>query len=183
MKHLLWIILAAVLLLANVVVVGWTEIADLRRAREWQVTQAGGAGAELRGVHVRVDQVWAGTAPNLPERALVLVRLALRGPEAARHGWAGCDVGLRDAAGRQWLPLTSADAEGAVRVIAPDGENMGRCNPLPHDAPPEGQEILSDQLFLVPAELLKGARLRVSALGTRPEALEFPVRPVLRDLR
>ena len=125
--------------------------------------QAGEAGAELRGVHVRVDQVWAGSAPNLSERALVLVRLALRGPEAARQGWAGCDISLRDAADRVWLPLISADSEGAVRVLSPDGESKGRCNPIPYDAPPDGQEFLSDQLFLVPSELLKGARLRVSA--------------------
>lgn len=183
MRHLLWITLAAVLLLASVVVGGWTEITDLRRAREWRVRQAGEAGAELRGVHVRVDEVWAGSAPNLPERALVLVRLALRGPETARQGWTGCDVSLRDAAGRVWLPLISADAEGAVKVLSPDGENEGRCNPIPYDAPPDGQEFLSDQIFLVPAELLKGAQLRVSALGTRPEALEFQVRPVLRDLQ
>ncbi|WP_199258138.1 hypothetical protein [Paracoccus binzhouensis] len=182
MRHLLWIILAAVLLLANVVVAGWTEITDLRRAREWRVVQAGAAGAGLRGVHVRVDQVWAGTAPDLSERALVLVRLALRGPEPARQGWTGCDVSLRDAADRVWLPLISADSAGAVRVLSPDGEDNGRCNPVPHDAPPDGQEFLSDQIFLVPAELLKGARLRVSAWGTRPEALEFPVKPVLRDL-
>ncbi|ABL69822.1 hypothetical protein [Paracoccus denitrificans] len=183
MKHLLWVIIAAVLLLANVVVGGWTEIADLRRAREWTVSQAGEAGAKLRGVHVRVDQVWAGSAPNLSERALVLVRLALRGPEAARQGWAGCDLSLRDAADRVWLPLISTDSEGAVRVLSPDGENKGRCNPIPYDAPPDRQEFLSDQLFLVPSELLKGARLRVSAWGTRPEALEFAVKPVLRDLQ
>jgi len=182
MRYLLWIILAAALLLANVVVAGWTEITDLRRAREWRVTQAGKAGAELRGVHVRVDQVRAGRAPSQPERALVLVRLALRGPEAARQGWAGCDVSLRAAADRVWLRLISADTEGAVRVLSRDGENKGRCNPIPYDAPPDGQEILSDQLFLVPVELLKGARLRVSAGGTWPEALEFAVTPVLRDL-
>ncbi|KXF74682.1 hypothetical protein ATN84_22570 [Paramesorhizobium deserti] len=183
MKHLVWIILAMLLLLATVAIGALTDITDLRRAREWNITQAGQAGAELHGVHVRVAQVWAATAPSRPERAVIVVRLALRSNEAARQAWIGCDVSLSDGSGRVWRPLQTANTDGAIKAISPDGESKGRCTPVPYNAPPEGQEILSDQLFLVPADLLKGAKLRVSALGTRPDGLEFPITPAVRALQ
>ncbi len=182
MKHLVWTILAAVFLLVTAGIGARTEIADLRRAREWNVTAADTSGAGLHGVHARAAQVWAATAPDRPERALILVRLALRGDETARQDWISCDVTLQDGTGRIWQPLLSANTDGAIKTISPDGQNMGRCIPAPYDAPAEGQEIFSDQIFLVPAELLKGARLRVSALGTRPDALEFQITPALRTL-
>ena len=182
MKRLLWILVSVVLLVAATLVGVRTEIAGLWRFRERQVVQADKAGADLDGVQVRVNDVWAMSASNFPDRAAIVVRLALSGPQSARDAWSGCDVSLQDDAGRVWLPVSNADTDTVIRFISPDGDSKGRCNPMPYDAPPEGQAILSDQLFLVPAALLKGARLRVSAPGTRPRALEFAVNPVLRDL-
>lgn len=171
MRRIGWLALTALFLALTAGIGAKTAILDLRGEREWSLTDAGA----LEGVALRVELTRAATTPQRPDRALLLVRLALDGPSEARAVWVDCRVTLRDGQDRLWRPLETANTDAAIRTIAPDGQNMGRCNPQPFDAPADAGPILSDQLFLVSVEALDGLRLHVSAQGTRPRALALPI--------
>ncbi|RJL22670.1 hypothetical protein [Paracoccus siganidrum] len=175
MRRIGWLALTALFFALTAGIGAKTAILDLRGEREWDLTDTGPAGGALEGVALRVELTRAATAPQRPDRALLLVRLALDGPPAARAAWVDCRVTLRHGQDRLWRPLETANTDAAIRTIAPDGQNMGRCNPQPFDAPADAGPILSDQVFLVPVEALDGLRLHVSAQGTRPRALALPI--------
>ncbi|MBK4217424.1 hypothetical protein JJJ17_15960 [Paracoccus caeni] len=183
MRHLLWIILALLLLSATALIAAKTSLLDLRRDREWRPTEIATDSGLLDGVEVRLQSTRAVTTPAQEGRALLHLRLAVTGPLQAREGWINCRVTLTDPQGRVWAPVETELTDGAVRTLAADGQNNGRCNPLPYDAPGDGEAILSDSVFVVPVEVLTQLRLNVSGFGTRPRALSMPIRPALMTLQ
>lgn len=182
-KHLGWIFLSLLFLAANSVISARVAIDDLSKAREWKVEHVSGSSADLGGVTVRLEATKAVTTPVKADRALVHVRLSLQGPEPARSTWINCRLSLRDSKGRSWSPMENENTDSAIKIIASDRRNNGRCNPSPYDASTDGKPILSDQVFLVPVETLLDLSLYVSGYGTLPEALAFPIKPALATLK
>lgn len=182
MKHLGWITLTVFFLVASSVISAQVAIFDLRKEREWKLERVAAPGAELDGVTVRVEATRAVTTLQRPEHALVHVRLSLQGQEDARQAWLNCRLTLHDDRGRVWFPLETGNIDGAIKAIASDGLSNNRCNPTPYDAPANDSVILSDQVFLVPANMLAQLSMHVSGYGTRPRALAMPITPVLETV-
>lgn len=174
-----WLAIATGLFTALVAYEGRTDLALLPQAREWSVTAADGDSAALAGVRIRIVLSLASPLPEQPETAVLLVRLALSGSQAARSAWGDCSVSLVAADGSRWRPMSGDGFYDAGRRMAPDRQNYLACTPAPFDPSPDGTEILSDQAYMVPVAMLDALSLRVSAQGTRPGALEFRIRPIL----
>lgn len=162
------------------VLAAWPGFVDLRRSSEWEVVEAGGRDASLKGVQVRLLAAEGATTEQLPDRAAILVRLETVGDQEANDRWVDCRVSLLGEGGEVWLPLTAGNSDAVVRALSPDGENNRPCRSAYRDNDEAGKPLLSDQLFLVASDRMHGLRLHVSGLGTRPMALSFPLEPRVR---
>lgn len=182
LKHLGWIVLSILFLVASSLISAEVAILDLRKESEWQLKEVDTAGAELDRVTVQVERTRAVATPQRADRALVHVRLSLQGAEDARQAWVDCRLTLHDDQDRKWLPMETENTDGAIKAVAADRMNNGRCNPVPYDAPRDGSAILSDQVFLVPVDTLGQLTLHVSGYGTRPRALAIRIEPDLTVL-
>ncbi|MFV0332872.1 MAG: hypothetical protein ACK5JR_02210 [Tropicimonas sp.] len=178
MKTSGWLAIAAALFAAAVAYDGRRDLLALPQTREWSARPADGENGTLAGVNLRVVFARAAPLPEQPDSAVLLVRLALSGPQAARKAWLDCSATLIGPDGSRWLPVTGFYDAGAR--LAPDGQSNLACMPMPFNEPPEGGEILSDQAYMVPVSLLGDLTLRVSAQGTRPEALDFALAPLMQ---
>lgn len=183
MKKLGWIVLALLFLLVNSVVSARVAIHDLSKDREWELELISGREGVLDGVTVQLVTTKAVTTAIKADRALVHVRLSLQGPKSALSAWINCRLVLRDSQNRVWAPMENKNTDGAVKILASDRHNNGRCNPTPYDQPADDRAAFSDQVFLVPVETLQDLVLHVSGYGTRPRALAFAVRPALTTLK
>lgn len=79
MKHLAWLALTLALFAATLLLTEWSDTRDLSHQREWDVARADGAEGELDGLHFSVREARAVVVASKPDRALVLVRLAVQG--------------------------------------------------------------------------------------------------------
>ena len=113
--------------------------------------------------------------PSLPDRALVYLRLEVQGDEDRLRGWLMCDLGLTDAQGRKWLPLTGEIAVQIGKLLGDPGDPHRGCSQTL-----SGGEALSVQAFMLPVDALNDLRVEISGASTRPDALSLPFRPVLR---
>ena len=182
LKHLGWIALSILFLVASSLISARVALLDLRKESEQQLKDVDITGAKLDGVTVQVEKTRAVATPQRTDRALVHIRLSLQGPENARHSWVDCRLTLHDEQNRIWNPVETAETDGAIKFVTADRKNNGRCNPMPYDAPTDGRAILSDQIFLVPVDVLEQLTLHVSAYGTRPRALAIRITPDLTVL-
>ncbi|MGB6103112.1 MAG: hypothetical protein WBF88_04605 [Pusillimonas sp.] len=182
MRQLGWLASACVLFAAVVAVDGWPALRELDSSREWRAIDAAPNGASLEGLQVAVETQVAAIAAQRPERAAVLIRLSMEVTPAAREAWKDCRVSLHDTAGKVWMPLTSANSDGAIKALSPDRKSFGPCRLYSTDERENKETILADQLFLLPADSLQTLRLHVSGVGTRPRALSFAIAPAVRQL-
>lgn len=183
MKQLGWLVSAVALFAVLLAVQGWPALRDLNTTRESRLIDAPASGASLDGLQVAVELQIAAIAAQMPERAVVLVRLNMQVTPDARDAWKDCRVSLHNAAGEVWLPLTSASSDGAIKAIAPDRRNHGLCRLFARDPQTGTETVRADQLFLLPSDRLQqDLRLQISGIGTRPRALSFAVTPTVRQL-
>jgi len=180
MKHLAWLALTLALFAATLLLTEWSDTRDLSHQREWDVARADGAEGELDGLRFSVREARAVVVASKPDRALVLVRLAVQGSPKAASQWIDCRASLRGKGGETWLPLYTASSSGAIRLMAPDGKDNGTC--LVSGVSETGP-TLSDHLYRLPSADLDDLTLRVSGYGTRPSALAFPIRPTVRTIK
>lgn len=158
-----------------VLVTAWPDIREWRGAGNWRVARVEADRGTLDGVSVRVDAARAVILPSLPDRALVYLRLEVQGDEDRLRGWLMCDLGLTDAQGRKWLPLTGEIAAQIGKLLGDPGDPHRGCSQTL-----SGGEALSVQAFMLPVEALNDLRAEISGASTRPDALSLPFRPVLR---
>lgn len=178
MKSLALVIATLLFLGLSVLIVAWPDLKELRRGRNWNVTQLDQPEGELHGVRVFVDQARAMILPATPDRALIYLRLGLEGERDRMQGWLSCDIGLTDDSGRKWLPLANAAGAQITGFLGDDPYEQS-CNQSLSLAPEDGSPSFSAQPFLVPADVVDGLRLEISGLYTRPDALSLPVSPVM----
>lgn len=162
----------------TVLLVGWSDIQELRRAKNWQVTAAPDPKGELVGVTVSVDQARAMIVPGKTDRAVVYLRLGLGGKAIADLGW--CNVSLTDPKGREWLPLFNEVGNTAIERLGDSGNSGQSCDSSLRSPPEDGGPSFSDQAFLVPVDVLDKLRVELSGVNTRPKAVSLPFKPVLR---
>ena len=182
MKQGKWLAAASMLAIMTIAIEGWPAWRELSQHKEWRSSETTSGSASMHGLQVSVDQQIAAIAAQRPERAALLIRLALRVTPDARKAWTDCRVSLHHDAGQTWLPLTSASADGAIKALSPDHQNFGLCRLYSHNESTDNETLLADQLFLLPSTSVQGLRLHVSGLGTRPQALSFALNPEVRQL-
>lgn len=177
MKNLRWLAATLVLFVITLVLTGWSGFKDLGHQREWRAVSANSAEGELGGVHVGVREVRAAVVDNRPDRALLFVRIDLRGPRSAVESWVDCRASLQAADGQRWLPIHGYSVRGAIQILASDGKDNGNCNP---SGVTEDDPASFDQIYRLPTSALDNLTLKVSGYGTRPAALAFSIRPEVR---
>ncbi|RCW86801.1 hypothetical protein [Paracoccus lutimaris] len=180
MKRLGWIALALVFSLLSTLLVAWPDLLELRRGKNWNVTRIEGASGELAGVTVSVDQARVMVLPELPDRAVLYLRMGLQGDAQRMRDWLACDLGLTDDQGRVWRPLMNVVGLQVIDLLGDEGDTDNSCDQSRILAPEDGSPSMSVQAFLVPVDVLGKLRLRISGMTTRPDALSLPIRPVLR---
>ena len=177
-----WIAAAALSFAGAAALAGWPAWTEWRHGSVRALTQATGHTAMLAGVPVQADGARAMVLAERPDRALVHLRLTLGGDPALRADWIACDLALKDAAGRRWLPLTGQLGDEIIRLLALDGGVGRSCSQSLRPpvtlagetaAPGPG---LSDQAFLVPAAALDDLRLVLSAPPLWPDGVSLPLR-------
>lgn len=179
MRRLGWTGLALIMALLSMIVVAYPDLMELRRSKIWQTDRVDASEAELHGARIFIDHGAAMIFPTLPDRAVVYLRLGVQGDPQALKDWLVCDIGLTDARGRKWLPLTSAAAPEIIDLLA-DGRAAGvSCSQSLARALP-GTASLSDQAFLVPVDVLNELRVEFAGIMTRPDAVSLSFSPALR---
>lgn len=179
MRQLGWALLAVICTALACLLVAWPDLIALRHGKNWTVTRLDAESGELAGVTVLVDQVRVMVLPDRPDRAVLYLRLGLRGDPQAMQGWVACDLGLGDDQGRIWRPLANIAGLQIIDLLGDPGDTDNNCDQARIMAPADGSASMSVQAFLVPVDVLDQLRLRISGMGTRPEALSLPLRPVL----
>lgn len=179
MKQLGWIALTLVLAVLSMLMAAWPDLQELRRGSNWNLTETEENNGELDGVTVTVHRARAMIFPAMPDRALVYLRLGLGGERDRMRAWLICDLALTDGQGRVWRPLGASMGQ-VIELLGDQFDDYTNCSQSLAREPEHGDESMSVQAFLVPAETLSGLRLRISGMTTRPDALSLPFRPALR---
>jgi len=180
MKQLRWLVSAGALFAVLVAVEGWPALRDLSMNREWRTVEASTNGASMNGLRLNMQTQVAAISAQKPDRAAVFVRLQMLVTPSAREAWKDCRVSLRGPAGQIWMPVTNTSADGAIKLLSPDGKNHGLCRLFSRGEPEDTETIQADQLFLLPTDSMQELRLHVSGIGTRPHTLSFAITPTVR---
>jgi len=180
MKLLPWLS-ACILFAVLVAVESWPALRDLSMNREWRTVAVSTNSASMKGMQLKVETQLAAISAQKPDRAAVFVRLQMLVTPAVRDEWKDCRVSLHGSAGRVWMPVTNASADGAIKLLSPDGKNHGMCRLFSRTGPDDTETVQADQLFLVPTDSMRDLRLHVSGAGTRPHALSFAIAPAVRQ--
>lgn len=176
MKHLGWILAALVFFGLACLVVAWPALRDLRTHVPTRITQAETPDGTLHGLHFRIEAARFTVLPQLPDRAVALVRLDVAGDAQDMAQWLNCTVSITDDKGRRWLPLYS-QLGLEIAAFLGDGQRAGpNCRQVIAGS---GQGT-ADEAFLLPLEVLDGLRLEIRDQAGLPDALSLPLRLVMR---
>jgi hypothetical protein len=157
------------------------DIADLVRGRELLARDVpAGAAAPYMGDEWKLDtfKVITGGDPRLampPDRAFVLVRLAVDLREDVGERWTSCQLSLVDGDGRRWLPLFLLLPGEIEKLIEPDGHPAPSCGSVSLAKPKAGAHLLIEEKYVVPRQGLLELKPAFSAMGGRPRYLRFAV--------
>lgn len=182
MRRLALILVVLICGTASVAINAWSAITDLRLSKVWRVTGVDADHAVLKGVELKPDIIRAAIFPARPDRAVVYLRLRLKGDPATMREWLSCDANLTDKDGHVWSPLFGALQQEVVMFLAEDEKADQSCGQALTDEPDEGGYVSSDQVYLVPVDRLDQLHLQVSGLRTLPDAISMKVTPVLRPV-
>ena len=182
MRRLALILVILICGTASVAINAWSAITDLRLSKVWRVTDVDADHAVLKGVELKPDIVRAAIFPARPDRAVVYLRLRLKGDPAVMREWLSCDANLTDKDDHVWSPLYGTLQQQVVMLLAGGEESLLSCGQALTDEPDEGGYVYSDQVYLVPADRLDQMHLQVSGLRTLPDAVSMKVTPVLRPV-
>lgn len=180
MKTLGWLLLTVVAFALTVVVSGWTSYQDVRKYAIWITKPVDPAAAEFGGVRLSVDAARARILNDQPDRAIVYVRMIMRGKADTLKTWVPCEMGLTDSGGRVWLPVSGLVDRSSTRILIDQGDEDVSCDKAAFRAEGDDQPATAMQAYLVPEDALKDLSLRVSSAATRPDAVSIPIKPVLR---
>lgn len=182
MKQLAFLTMALVCFVVTVLLVAWPDILDLRRSKAWQLHETDGPSGRLGKIEVLSDTATMTVLPQLPDRALIYLRVGLQGDPEAIRSWFSCEVQLADSRGRLWLPLPNALGREITSLLGGDRATGRTCSQSLTLPPEAGGLSLSDQAFLVPADVVDDLRVVVHGFATLPKALSLPFTPHFLDL-
>lgn len=176
MRHLGWILAALAFFVLACLVVAWPALRELRDHHPTRITQAETPVGTLRGLRFQIEAARFTVLPQVPDRAVVLIRLHIEGEPKEMTQWLGCSVSITDDQGRRWLSLYNELGLEIARLLGDQARPGPNCRQLLASA---GQGT-ADETFVLPVEALDGLRLEIWDQAGLPDALSLPLRPVMR---
>ena len=155
------------------------QIDEWLRDQDWFTSAAPAADARYAGVIWRAGPVRLFTAAppgngvRLPAgRKAVVVRMQAEAAQPV-YQLMGCRLSIVDAAGVIW-PAEAQPSARMLQALAVDGDAAGACDGAAYSAA-EGQPVVIDTLFLIPAEAPAPYGLRISTADGRPRSITMPL--------
>lgn len=135
------------------------------------------AGAGWQVAAVRVIGDGRDTKVTFPgQMRLLIVQLAATAREEIGQGWAQCRFTLVDDKGRRWLPLDPTLSRDISRDLDRKATPVDGCGIASLHPPAKGGSVTIEEKFVVPADVLPSLTVRLSFVGTRPEAISLPLK-------
>jgi hypothetical protein len=135
------------------------------------------AGAEWQLAAVRVIGDGRDTKVRLPgQMRLLIVRLTATARTAIDEGWSQCRFTVVDDQGRRWLPLDPVVSRDVSRDLDRKASPVEGCGIASLHPPAKDASVAIEEKFVVPVDALPVLEARLSFVGTRPEAISFPLK-------
>lgn len=135
------------------------------------------AGAEWRLAAVRLIGDGRDTKVTFPgQMRLVIVQLSATARQEIGEGWSQCRFTLVDDRGRRWLPLDPTLSRDISRDLDRNAKPVEGCGIASLHPPPKDKSVTIEEKFVVPADVLPSLKARLSFVGTRPGAIDLPVK-------
>ena len=173
MKRGLWILAALAMTVAACGIAGWPDWQDWRRTQVLNESRPESDMAVLSGTEIRIRRQAVLTLPDLPDRAVIWLQLAVSPTPAAAASLGGCNPVLRDGQGRRFLPLSDELGLKLLKILGRDWAIS--CAQSLRAA--DGAGAVSDQVYLVPVDVVDALELEVSGPETRPDGAIFTLSP------
>jgi hypothetical protein len=156
------------------------NVEDHIRQIETSIRPAAGqiyAGAEWQVGTVRLIGDGRDTKVTFPgQMRLVIVQLAATARGEIGEGWAQCRFTLVDDRGRRWLPLDPMLSRDISRDLDRKAKPVDGCGITSLHPPAKDASVTIEEKFVVPADVLPSLKARLSFVGTRPEAIDLPLK-------
>lgn len=134
------------------------------------------AGAEWKIATVRLIGDGRDTKVTFPgQMRLVIVQLMATAREEIGQGWSQCRFTLVDDRGRRWLPLDPMLSRDISRDLDRKATPIDGCGIASLHPPAKDGSVTIEEKFVVPADVLPSLMVRLSFVGTRPEAISLPL--------
>lgn len=176
MRHLGWILAALILSALACLVVAWPALHELRDHNPTRITQAETPDGTLHGLHFRIEAARFTVLPQLPDRAVTLIRLDVGGDPNDMAQWLNCTVSVTDSKGRRWLPHYSQLGLEIAGLLGGEGLAGKNCRQV---LASNGQDT-AEEAFLLPVDALDDLRLEIWDQAGLPDALSLPLKLVMR---
>lgn len=176
MRHLGWILAALVFFGLACLIVAWPALRELRDHNPTRITVSETPDGTLHGLHVQINAARFTVLPQVPDRAVALVRLDVAGDPEDVAQWLNCMVSITDGTGRRWLPLYSQLGLEIAGLLGDGGRIGQNCRQVIAS----GGQGTAEEAFLLPLEVLDGLRLEIRDQAGLPDALSLPLRLVMR---
>ncbi len=135
------------------------------------------AGAEWKVAAVRLIGDGRDTKVTFPgQMRLVIVQLTATAREEIGQGWSQCRFTLVDNQGRRWLPLDPMLSRDISRDLDRKAKPVDGCGIASLHPPAKDASVTIEEKFVVPADVLPSLAVRLSFVGTRPEAISLPLK-------
>jgi hypothetical protein len=135
------------------------------------------AGAEWQVEKVRLIGDGRDAKVTFPgQMRLVIVQLKATARDQIGEGWSQCRFTLVDDQGRRWLPLDPTLSRDISRDLDRKATPVDGCGITSLHPPAKDASVTIEEKFVVPADVLASLKARLSFFGTRPEAIDLPLK-------